>query len=290
MGSTRNRRRSRNQHPATRPGAKKPQEKKLAGTGLFSRTGAWLAGVAAVVLATALGSWLTDWGKSFTASSASGPAFYASVNVDRGSTDYYVLASPVTSAADRVTLLSGTASDADVMALIARHGGVPVHQLTVTVILTGNRSSLRIVDITPNMMATRAAPAAAYLAFPTGGAVGVTSVNVNLDRPLPVLYKGSSPYFDSNEIDLVRGERYSFRMTFETGTGYHEFNLIVTYIYAGKQYEQTIPGSTHGLFQVIGPAADYHDYRIIYFGINPNQFEVASKTQSCILFPHSGGC
>jgi hypothetical protein len=246
--------------------------------------------VAAVVLATALGAWLTDWGKSFTANSTSGPAFYAIADVDPGSGQDYVLASPVTSAADKVTLLSGTASDADVMALIARHGGVPVSRLTVTVILTGNRSGLRIVDITPNVVAAKLIPAAAYLLFSSAGAVGVTSVNANLDSPLPVLDQGSSPYFESHEIDLGRGERYSFRMTFEAETGYRQFNLAVTYIYGSKQYEQTIPGPADGLFQVTGRAKDYHAYGTIYYGIGPSQFEVASKSQSCSIFPHSKGC
>jgi hypothetical protein len=196
----------------------------------------------------------------------------------------------VTSVSDKVTLRSGTESDADVMALIARHGGVPVGQLTVTIVLTGNRSSLRIVNIELNIVVTKKAPDAAFLSFPSAGSVDVVPVVANLDRPFPVLDDGSSPYFDLHEIDLSRGERQSFHMTFEARTGYHEFNLVVTYLYGDKQYYETIAGPSHGLFQVIGPASDYHDYQTVYSGISGNQFEVASETQDCSMFPHSRGC
>jgi hypothetical protein len=290
MGSSRKKRRPGNQHPPSRRDQKKPQQEQPARTVLFSRTGAWLAGVAAVVLATTLGAWLTDWGKSFTANSTSGPAIYATVNVDPLSSFSYVLASAVASTADKVTLLSGTASDADVMALIARHGGVPVGQLTVTVVLTGNRSSLRIVDIKPNMVAAKTVPDAAYLSFPSAGSVDVVPVTADLDRPFPVLDYGSRSYFDSHEIDLVRGERESFRMTFVAKTGYHQFTLAITYLYGSKQYEQIIPGPTDGLFQVTGASSDYHDYGTVYLGISSNQFQVASRSQACDMFRHSRGC
>jgi len=105
-----------------------------------------------------------------------------------------------------------------------------------------------------------------------------------------VLDNGARPYFDSHEIDLVRGERKSFRMTFVAKTGYHQFSLTITYLYGSKQYEQTIPGPTDGLFQVTGESSDYHDYGTVYFGIGSNQFEVASRSQACDMFRHSRGC
>ena len=292
MGSRRKQRRPRNQHPPSqrqqRP-QKQPQQEKSVLTGLFSRSGAWIAGVAAVVLAAALGAWLTDWGKSFTANSTSGPAIYAIADVDPMSSNDYVLANPVTSTADKVTLLTGTASYADVMGLITRHGGVPVSHLTVTVILTGNRSSLRIVDIEPNIVVAKTIPDAAYLSFPSAGAVDIVPLSADLDRPFPALSEGSSPYFHSHQTELKRGERESFRMTFDAST-YHEFNLTMTYVYGGKEYEQPIPGPRNGLFQVTGTASDYHDYGITYIGIANNKFEVASKAQACGIFSHSRGC
>jgi hypothetical protein len=45
----------------------------------------------------------------------------------------------VVSATDRITLESGTASDADVMALIAQHGGIAVNHLDATIVLERHR-------------------------------------------------------------------------------------------------------------------------------------------------------
>ena len=67
-------RRSGNQRPPSRRDKKKSQQKQPARTGALSRTGAWIAGVAAAVLATALSGRLIDRGKSFTANLTSGPA------------------------------------------------------------------------------------------------------------------------------------------------------------------------------------------------------------------------
>lgn len=236
----------------------------------------------------ALGAWLIDWGKSVGANS--GPALAVIVDVDPMSSNSYALTDPVTSAADRITLLSGTASPEDIMALIMRHGGAPLGSLDATLILEGRWSSLRIIDIQPQILPAKGAPVAAFLSFPTAGSVSVIPVTADLNQPFPVLETGSGPYFNTHEIDLVQGERESFRISFQATKGYYEFNLLVTYVSGGKQYQQTIPGPTNGVFRLAAMAADYHDYGTIYFGISGNQFEVASRSQACRVFPKSRGC
>lgn len=76
-------RRSGNQRPPSRRGKKQSRQKQPARTGAFSRTGAWIAGVAAAVLATALSGRLTGRGKSFAANLTSGPANVANPDPSR---------------------------------------------------------------------------------------------------------------------------------------------------------------------------------------------------------------
>ena len=74
-------RRSGNQRPPSRRERKQPQQKQPARTGALSRTGAWIAGVAAAVPSNRAGRMVDRPGKSFTANSTSGPAIV--VNPDR---------------------------------------------------------------------------------------------------------------------------------------------------------------------------------------------------------------
>jgi hypothetical protein len=287
MGSGRH---ARNRRPA-QPGAATP------GTNprrpwFLRGAGAWVAGIVSGVLVVAGGAWFLDFGRSVADNS--GPALAAVADVDPLSTHSYALADPVTSAADKVTLLSGTGSAAQVTRLIARHGGVPVSRMDVTLILEGRRSSLRIVNIQPQIRHEPAGrpPRAAFIQLPQAGSEPVIPVTTELGQPGSVLETKSGPYFDSEQIDLVRGERESFRISFLATTGYYEFTLLVTYVDGGHQYEQTIPGPIDGTFRLAGLAADYHDYGALYLGTSEagNQFEVASTAQSCQLFKKSAGC
>jgi hypothetical protein len=256
--------------------------------GFFHGAGVWAAGIVSGILIIAGGTWFLAFGRSVADNS--GAALAAIVDVAPLSARCSALTDPITSATDRVTFLSGTASVAQVMALIARHGGVNVGRMDVTLILEGRRSSLRIVDIQPQVLPSKNAPTAALLQYESAGSVPVIPVTANLNQPFPVLETKSGPYFNTEEIDLVRGERETFRISFRATTGYYEFNLLVTYTTGGKQYEQTIPGPTDGVFRLAGAAANSHDYGTVYAGVNGNQFEVASRSQSQAIFSKSSGC
>jgi hypothetical protein len=256
--------------------------------GFFHGAGVWVAGIVSGILIAAGATWFLAFGRSVADNS--GPPFAAIVDVAPLSARCSALTAPITSAADRVTFLSGTASVAQVMALIARHGGVNVGRMDVTLILEGRRSSLRIVDIQPQVLPPKSPPTAALLQYESAGSVPVIPVTANLNQPFPVLETKSGPYFNTEEVDLVHGERETFRISFRATTGYYEFNLLVTYVTGGKQYQQTIPGPTDGVFRLAGAAADSHDYGTVYAGVNGNQFEVASRSQSQAIFSKSSGC
>lgn len=246
----------------------------------------WVATIVSGILIAAGTAWVLDFAR--TAGENSGPAMSAIADVDSLSTRCYALADPITSAADKVTLLSGTASPAQVTALLARHGGVNVGRLVLTLILEGRRGSLRIVNIQPQVRSVKP-PAAAMLQYASAGSVDITQVTADLDSPVPQLDEGSQPYFNSKEIDLVRGERQTFRVTFEAATGSFEFNLLVTYVTGGKQYEQTIPGPARGYFLLSGLDAE-RQYGTVYAGVSENQFEVASVPQARLIFSKTQGC
>lgn len=252
----------------------------------FRSTGAWVATVISGIIVVAGGAWLLDFARSV--GDSRGPAMAAVGDIDPLSTRCYALADPITSASDKVTLLSGTASAGQVSALIARHGGVNVGRLVLTLILTGRRNSLRIVNIQPQVHTVKP-PTAALLQYASAGTVDITQVSSNLDSLGAQLEESSQPYFNSQEIDLVNGERQTFRITFEAQTGSWAFNLLVTYVTGGQQYEQTISGPSHGYFLLSGLDAE-QDYGTVYSGVNENQFEVASQTQSRMIFSKTEGC
>jgi hypothetical protein len=248
--------------------------------------GRWVAGVVSGILVVAGGAWLLGFARSV--SDNSGPAIVAIGDIGPLSTRCYALADPVTSAADKVTLLSGTASPAQVTALIARHGGVNVGRLVLTLILEGHRDSLRIVNIQPQVRVVKP-PTAALLQYASAGSVDITEVSANLDSPFPQLEENAQPYFNSKEIDLVRGERQTFRVTFEATTGSFKFNLLVTYVTGDQQHEQTIPGPAHGYFLLSGLDAE-QQYGTVYSGVSGNQFKVASQPQARLIFRKTEGC
>jgi hypothetical protein len=256
------------------------------------RTGIWMAGILTAALAAASGTWLT--GLSGKAAGAfhlsSGPVLTATADVLFES-NQYALTTPVTTIADRVTLQNGTATGEAIMALISRHGGVAVGLLNVTLVLQGHRDGLRIIDINPQILGRHLpAPKAAYLVVPRQGTEPIQAVTADTDLTFPELESGGVPYFSKYEVSLADGESESFQISFTAATGFRIFNLIITYLFEGKQYQQTVPGPDNGAFEIAGLARDYDYYGTIYWGPSWNQFEVASTAQACQMFPRSRGC
>jgi hypothetical protein len=205
-------------------------------------------------------------------------------------TFYYVLATPVTSAADQVTLGSGTEPDSAVADLITRHGGAPVGGFNATIVLQGNRPSLQIVDIQPQILSSGPGPTAAFLAYPQEGALDSVPVSVDLDAAFPAFMSGPVPFFGPHQVELKLGERETFDVSFTAARRSYEFNLLVTYITGGRQYQQVIGGPGSEPFRIAAKAADYRTYKTVYQGLSSNQFVIADHAQVCVIFPDSRGC
>ncbi|MER6514069.1 hypothetical protein ABT158_45145 [Nonomuraea sp. NPDC001636] len=245
-----------------------------AGPGGWKAARAWTAGVASATLIAAIGVVFTAW---YT---ASGPDTIDRVRggppltVGHVAVDYderpLVLREPVTTPADRAILLGRAADPADVTAMLARHHVATIGDMTATVVLVGNRSSLRIIDIKPRVL-TRAPPAqGAYLNPGSAGQTGTVELFADLDRrPVRFVTKKElrTPYFRTKQIDLKRDERVTLSLSIVGKTAYYEFDLVATVLTADKSEEIVIHGPGGVPFRLTGRASSYRTaYRATGYG------------------------
>ncbi|MEV4895546.1 hypothetical protein AB0K48_39855 [Nonomuraea sp. NPDC055795] len=171
-----------------------------------------------------------------------------------------VLREPVTNPRDRAILLGKAASSGDVAAMLARHRVATIGDMTATVVLTGNRSSVRIIDVEPRVL-TRAAPSDGALLSPgNAGETGTVELVADLDRR-PVRFAAKNDlgtaYFSKKQIDLKRDEVVTLVLSVTGGKAYYEFDLVAT-VLAGDRSEQIVINGPDGMpFRLTGPADSY---------------------------------
>ncbi|MEV0611785.1 hypothetical protein AB0I81_00580 [Nonomuraea sp. NPDC050404] len=234
------------------------------GPGGWKAARTWVAGVASAVLIAAVGVVFSAW---YTASGSDAvdqvggkpPLTVGHVEVELDER-LLVLREPVTDARDRAILLGKASSDTDVAAMLARHHVATIGDMTATVVLTGNRSSLRIIDIEPRML-TRAAPSDGALLVPgNAGETDTVELIADLDRrPVRFAMKQDprTAYFTKKQIDLKRDEAVTLSLSFVGAKAYYEFDLVAT-VLAGDRSEKIVingPGGTP--FRLTGPADSY---------------------------------
>ncbi|MEV5894741.1 hypothetical protein [Nonomuraea fuscirosea] len=248
-------------------GGDRPEPEPNPGGWKAART--WVAGVASAVLIAAVGVVFTTW---YTASGSDAvdqvagepPLTVGHVEVELDERPL-VLREPVTDARDRAILLGKAASDTDVAAMLARHHVATIKKMTATVVLTGNRSSLRIIDVEPRVL-TRAAPSDGALLVPgNAGEAGTVELVADLDRrPVRFVTKEDprTAYFRKKQIDLKRDEMVTLSLSIVGVKAYYEFDLVAT-VLAGERSEKIVingPGGTP--FRLTGPADSYRtEYR-----------------------------
>lgn len=245
----------------------------------------WLAGIVSAVLIAAIGVVFTAW---YTASGTDAvdsiggapPLTIGHVAVDLRERPL-VLREPVTGPQDRATLLGRAVDDADVAAVLARHHVATIEDMNVTVVLTGNRSSLRIIDVRPRVL-LRAPPAdGALLRQGTAGEVGTVELVADLDRrPIHFAAKKDprTAYFTKKQIDLKRDERVTLSLSITGKSAYYEFDLVAT-VLAGDRSEQVVINGPGGVpFRLTGPA---DSYRSTYSGLEAGGWAPASTDQDC---------
>lgn len=245
----------------------------------------WLAGIVSAALIAAIGVVFTAW---YTASGTDAvdsiggapPLTIGHVAVDQDERPL-VLREPVTDPRDRATLLGRAVDDTEVAAVLARHHVATIRDMNVSVVLTGNRSSLRIIDVRPRVL-LRAPPAdGALMRQGTAGEVGTVELVADLDRR-PVRFamkkEPDTAYFTKKQIDLKRDERVTLSLSIIGKSAYYEFDLVAT-VLAGDRSEQVVINGPGGVpFRLTGPA---DSYRSAYDKLETGGWAPASTDRAC---------
>jgi hypothetical protein len=217
------------------------------------------------------------------------PITIGHVSTDLESQDI-ALREPVTDPAGRRALLGAHRPPDEWQALLTRHKAAAVGQITVTVVLTGNRSSLRIVEIKPRIKVREPLSDGAFLAVSTEGVTETVAVKANLDETSPRFVTADNPrvrYFSAKQIDLKEDERVTLEMTISAKKAYYEFDLVAT-VLADEHSEQvviTAPGGSP--FQVTGEA---ETYRSLYTRAQRDAWAPMPQARVCQEFPKTGTC
>ncbi|MFI6458678.1 hypothetical protein ACIBF6_44925 [Streptosporangium amethystogenes] len=226
---------------------------------------AWLAGIVSAVILAAFGVVFTEWYNAHGSDAVEQVRGAAPITVGHVAVDYSerdtVLREPVTGPEDRALMLAAHAGEQR-EAMLARHQMALIDSMNVTVVLTGNRSSLRIVDIEPRVLARRpVSKGARLIAITGGGEAGTVEMAADLDRPAPRFTTGGdTPYFRKKQIDLKRDESVTLSLSFTGKKAYYEFDLRVTVLADGRTEEVVVKGPDGGPFRLTGEAARYRSY------------------------------
>ncbi|MEU7833447.1 MULTISPECIES: hypothetical protein [unclassified Nonomuraea] len=225
---------------------------------------AWLAGIASAVVLAAFGVVFTEWYNAHGSDTVEQVRGTAPITVGQVAVDYSerdtVLREPVTDPEDRAVMLAAHA-DKQRETMLARHRMAPIGGMNVTVALTGNRSSLRIVNIEPQVLTRMPVSEGARLIVIKGGEAGTVEMAADLDRPTPRFTSGGeTPYFRKKQIDLKRDEPVTLSLSFSGKKAYYEFDLRVTVLADGRTEEVVIKGPDGGPFRLSGEAARYRTY------------------------------
>lgn len=207
----------------------------------------WVAGIVGAVLVAAIGVVFTAWFGSrgtdvIDRVSGAPPVTIGHVAVDADERDI-ALREPVTDPEERRILLGARATEDEQQALLTRHQAAVIDWMNITVVLVGNRSSMRIVDLRPRIIARKSVSDGAYLKAPSGsGEVGTVELRADLDKATPRFVTAKDPgvrYFSTKQIDLKRDERVTLSMTISGTEAYYEFDLLAT-VLAEERAEQLV--------------------------------------------------
>ncbi|WP_326644999.1 hypothetical protein OG884_11855 [Streptosporangium sp. NBC_01755] len=226
---------------------------------------AWLAGIASAVILAVFGVVFTEWYNAHGSDTVEQVRGAAPITVGHVAVDYSerdtVLREPVTDPEGRAVMLAAHAGKQR-DGVLARHQMALIDSMDVTVVLTGNRTSLRIVNIVPQVLARMPVSEGARLIAITGsGETGTVEMAADLDRPAPrFTTDGGTEYFRKKQIDLKRDERVTLSLSFTGKKAYYEFDLLVTVLADDRAEKVVIKGPDGGPFRLSGEADRYRAY------------------------------
>ncbi len=276
--------------------APRAEEAEPAGPGRWKAMWTWLAGILSAVIIAVIGVVFTAWFNARGPDAVDRISGEPPIKVGHVAVDYSTqdtaLREPVTDPGERAVLLSSTSGSRH-DAVMARHHRAPLEKTDVTVVLIGNRSSLRIVDIKPRVLDRKPVSDGALLVYTPAGEVNTIELSADLDEPAPRFATAKdldTSYFRKKQIDLKRGERVTLSMSVKGTAAYYEFDLLVTVLAEDRTEQITIEGPDKNPFRVTGTADAYRTY----YAVSPLRgWQPISSGQACLIerkIQKSKGC
>lgn len=263
-----------------------PTRAKEAEEGRWTAVGRWSAGILSAVIIAAIGAVITAWvnarGPAAVDRLSGGPPIKVGyVAVDRSQHEI-ALGRPVTDPGERA-VLRANASGARHDAVMARHQAAPIEEAAVTVVLTGNRSSLRIVDIEPRILDRGPVADGALLIYSSAGTTDTIELSADLDTPVPRFVTAAdrkTPYFRKKQIDLKRDERVTLSLSVKGKAASYAFDLLVTVLAEDRTEQVSVEGPDGGPFRVTGLAGTYRSY----YAVSPlGGWQPISNAEACAM-------
>ncbi|WP_157246684.1 hypothetical protein [Nonomuraea typhae] len=270
-----------------------PEARERSETGGWTPARTWVAGIVSAVLVAGIGVVFTSWYNAAGTDvvdriSGAAPVTIGHVSVETGDVPL-ALRMPVTDPDGRRVLLGGHVTPAERQALLTRHKAAPIGGTIITVVLTGRRAGVRIIDVKPRVLAREPRSAGAYLGANFGGEVSTVEIRADLDAAAPRFTTRKEPdvrYFGRKQIDLKKDERVTLSLEVEAGQAYYEFDLLVT-VLADERSEQLVINGPDGPFRVTGKV---RDFRSFYSKSDQGRWALMPTDQVCELFPKAKRC
>ncbi|WP_030913398.1 hypothetical protein [Streptosporangium amethystogenes] len=263
------------------------------GSGGWKTARTWVAGIVSAALIAAVGVVFTDWFTSRGTDaigriSGAPPVTIGHVAIQYDERDI-VLREPVTDPEERGILLGRAAAEKRA-ALLNRHHGSVTDWMNATVVLVGNRNSLRIVDIKPRVLTRKPRSDGAFLKATTAGEADTVELLADLDRPVPRFTTAEDPdisYFSKKQIDLKRDERITLSVSIKGKKAYYEFDLLATVLADDRTEQIVIKGPDGAPFRLTGEA---DTFRSVYEEAPPDGWTPVPAARVCVMFPKTKGC
>ncbi|MFF8029249.1 hypothetical protein ACFZDJ_51115 [Streptomyces sp. NPDC007896] len=170
-------------------------------------------------------------------------------------------------AVDERAVLANAASEEEWMDFLGKKRAAPVNQVTISAVLEGGRSKVRVVDMRPRIREKREKWTGAYFTPATAGEVETIPLTADLDRRRPAFSttgKTSENYFRQRQIELSRGEITTISMTLTAQKASYEFDILVTVMADDKAKEVIIHPEGESAFRLTGRESKASNYRQVF--------------------------